>query len=85
MNKKQIKEIVEEYCDKKVKTLDIVNDPYIKDCVALRAKFANDDIVYFIYDVRQGKDSLEEAEFTTWPPSASMYGCKIENMLMTVY
>lgn len=64
---------VEEYTGKKVKTIDVFQDPKVSGCIAIRVtvkgiprkldflKTHNDPI---------NADNLEEAEFDQWPPKS---------------
>ena len=87
MDNKSLKNIIELYCGRKVKTLNVVRDPENSTYFALRVKFDDENIVDFEYFLIQSdngkydKDSLEEVEFTEWPPTnnkKNMY--KLENM-----
>lgn len=85
--KSNLKEIIEEYCGAKVKSIKTYDDPLVRSCQALQVKFENGETVHYLIQKFDGKydiESLEEVEFDTWPPSSSKNNLgKIENMLVS--
>ena len=83
----ELKNIVELYTGRKLKELQIIPDPNNPDFSALRAEFIDNNVVYFIYHNYLGtnRDSLEEVEFTEWPPTSNPNNMSnLQNMLITI-
>ena len=67
------KDAIESYTERKVKKVDVANDPLNDNCVALRATFEDKSILCFIWNSADGDcsaDTLEEVEFDSWPPKS---------------
>lgn len=67
------KDAIESYSEKKVKKVNVYNDPLNSNCVALKAILEDKSVLTFIYNSGDGEcsaDTLEEADFETWPPKS---------------
>jgi hypothetical protein len=68
---KKFKEAIEEYSGKKVKKIEFIEDPQVEGTYAIRSDKQDEWLVVHYnpsWSTKELADSLEEAEFTKWPP-----------------
>ena len=74
--KDQCKKAVEEYTGVKVKAIEVVRDPQVAGCVAMKCtmekKINGEQDLYFLktHSDPITSETLEEAEFESWPPKS---------------
>jgi len=74
--KEQCKKAVEEYTGVKVKSIQVIADPQVSGCYAMRAimmeEVCDTKTLYFIktHSDPITADTIEDAEFESWPPKS---------------
>ena len=83
IDKKKIKEIVENYIGGPVKSIECIPDPMSPGYTAIRAIFPDNCTMHLLHNsnIADQEDSIEEVEFEKWPPTSNKKNMfKIENM-----
>lgn len=69
-----IQELLEKYTGKKMTKVEVMADPQVHGVWAAKAWWGSGKramVQEFMLNVFEGEDSIEEMEFTTWPPTSS--------------